>query len=163
MIGGMAIQPVTITPVGATSDVQDSDTNVTDSVALSLSDSADENEAREKPAAVEELPVASPIALPIREAAVEKTTAEDFSKPIQQKKVVATVVGVDQRSGRVILRSGQPMRPGASVTVYHQYLTGEQLVAHLLIDSVNGNQAIAKVTDTAGLTKIHSGDRADCF
>ncbi|QDV43774.1 hypothetical protein Enr13x_36320 [Stieleria neptunia] len=173
MIGGMAIQPVTISPVIATSDVQADEPQasqpISQPVSLSLSDDSAKSAALPTPA----LP--KPIALPIGNAAtpVETTKANDAIKtrsiqrvtpqPVQRKNVVATVVGVDQRTGRVILRSGQEMRPGASVTVYHQYLTGERLVAHLLINSVNGNQSVATVTDPGSLTKIHNGDRAVCF
>ena len=163
MIGGMAIQPVTISPVTATSDVQD---NEPQPVSLSLSDDSAKSSASSK----QTLPM--PIALPIKNAADSVETGKATTtrsihrvtpQPVQRTNVVATVVGVEQRTGRVILRSGQEMRPGASVTVYHQYLTGERLVAHLLINSVNGNQSIATVTDPTSLTKIHTGDRAVCF
>ncbi|MCS7469161.1 hypothetical protein NZK35_21115 [Stieleria sp. ICT_E10.1] len=167
MIGGMAIQPVTISPVTATSNVQE-ELQSSQPVSLSLSDDSAKSEASAK------LALPKPIALPIQNAqpvdtteAIEAPKARSVrrvtAQPVQRKNVVATVVGVDQRNGRVILRSGQEMRPGASVTVYHQYLTGERLVAHLLINSVNGNQSVATVTDPASLTKIHSGDRAVCF
>lgn len=177
MIGGMAIQPVTISPVTATLNVQDdkpqSSQPISQPVSLSLSDDSAKSDASTK----QTLP--KPIALPIQNAppvdtaeAVEtpqarsahRVTAQRVTpQPVQRKNAVATVVRVDQRTGRVILRSGQEMRPGASVTVYHQYLTGERLVAHLLINSVNGNQSIATVTDPTSLDKIHSGDRAVCF
>ncbi|WP_147867332.1 hypothetical protein [Stieleria maiorica] len=158
MIGGMAIQPVTISPVTATSDAP-ATRSISKPVSLSLSDDAATSApaAEQKPQA---LPM--PVALPIKEAA-QADQARIAPKPAARKNVVATVVGVDQKSGRVILRSGQAMRPGSSVTVYHQYLTGERLVAHLLINSVNGNQSVATVTDAASLAKIHTGDRAVCF
>lgn len=161
MIGGMAIQPVTISPVGATEEVSEA-------VSLSLSDdssnetAAQEAEATETPE-VEKSSLPTPIALPIIEETQQQQTRTVAPKPIARKKVVATVVGVDQKSGRVILRSGQELRPGASVTVYHQFLTGERLVAHMLIDNVNGSQATAMVTDPVSLMKIHTGDRAICF
>ncbi|PAY20273.1 hypothetical protein CKO51_06385 [Rhodopirellula sp. SM50] len=167
MIGGMAIQPVTISPVTATSNVQDDEPQSSQPVSLSLSDDSTK------------LTLPKPIALPIQNAqpvddaeavaapkarTAHRVTAQRVTaQPVQRKNAVATVVRVDQRTGRVILRSGQEMRPGASVTVYHQYLTGERLVAHLLINSVNGNQSIATVTDPTSLDKIHSGDRAVCF
>ena len=165
MIGGMAIQPVTIAPVAAT-DEPETETAVETTataptlpqpIALSLSDNSD------APADVAEAQtVSTPVALPIPETT--EAPQQAFSpKPIQRKKVIADVISVDHRSGLVILRSGQAMRPGSSVTVYHQYLTGERLVAHLLIKSVNGSQATAMVTDAAQLSKIHSGDRAVCF
>ncbi|WP_182867500.1 hypothetical protein [Stieleria mannarensis] len=158
MIGGMAIQPVTITPVTATSDVQTA-RPAGQPVSLSLSDNAAKPQSTVKQK-TQALPM--PVALPIKKAA-KVDHARIAPKPAARKNVIATVVGVDQKSGRVILRSGQAMRPGASVTVYHQYLTGERLVAHLLINSVNGSQSVATVTDPSSLTKIHTGDRAVCF
>ncbi|MCA9140295.1 MAG: hypothetical protein KDB00_26170 [Planctomycetales bacterium] len=164
MIGGMAIQPVTISPVTATEDFDAVAAAATvdqasTPISISLSDEVfgsaliDETEPAALPA---------PIALPIHEA--NAAPKQSFvPKTVPQKQVVATVIGVDQRTGRVILRSGQAMRPDASVTVYHQYLTGERLIAHLLIKSVNGNVWVAVATDEVGLIKIEAGDRAVCF
>lgn len=164
MIGGMAIKPVTIFPVTATEDLDAETPEVTADqsaapVSVSLTDKPFGSMVIEKPE-VKALP--RPIALPIHEADVAPKRSI-APQPIGRKQVAATVVGVDQRTGRVILRSGQPMRPDASVTVYHDYLTGERLIAHLLIKTVNGNQAVAVATDQVGLIKIETGDRAVCF
>ena len=166
MIGGMAIQPFTITPVTATTESEKEEKEAiqtaTEAVSLSLTDKSKQTEAPRAAETPEATPATTPIALPILDpapAAPKKVSR----KPAAAKKVVATVVGIDQRTGRVVLRSGQPMRAGASVAVYHHYLTGERLIAHLLIKTVNGTQAVAQATDAMGLAKIETGDRAVCF
>lgn len=166
MIGGMAIQPFTITPVTATTESEKEEKEAiktaAEAVSLSLTDKSEQVEAPRANETQEAKPAPTPIALPILDpapAAPKKVSR----KPAAAKKVVATVVGIDQRTGRVVLRSGQPMRAGASVAVYHHYLTGERLIAHLLIKTVNGTQAVAQATDAMGLAKIETGDRAVCF
>ncbi len=177
VIGGMVIQPVTISHV-----------NATEPVSMSLSDQPTVPQptvSTTNPRLPAPVVLQRPQAQPIRRALQPKsqptaarvarpastrsqTTVKSRpvtmrSVPVKRERITATVVGVDHRSGRVQLRSGQPFTVGASVAVHHRYLTGERLVAHLLIKEVNGSQAIAIATDAAGLSKIHSGDRADCF
>ncbi|MEM6470379.1 MAG: hypothetical protein AAF802_12555 [Planctomycetota bacterium] len=175
VIGGMTIQPVTLS-MEADSDVEvvNADTPTSEGVTLSL---------RELPSTPAPLP--TPVALPISDAMPASATFKrPATKPLEvsrqeryeaenvpsqktttskKAKVEAKIVGVDYRTGRVVLRSGQPLRAGASVTVYHRYLTGERLIAHLLIKQVDGAQAIAIATDKGGLSKIEAGDRAVCF
>lgn len=178
MLGGMAIQPVTIAPVAAveeegalpqirTEPSAESDVPVEFSIedsVFSEKDSAlsQKDSALPKPVTLAE-PGSRPIALPIESARTSEPTARAIPQPSAKKQVLATIVGVNHRTGRVMLRSGQPLRPGASVTVYHDYLTGERLIAHLLIESVDGAQAVARATDRSGLLRIQSGDRAVCF
>ncbi|WP_253155909.1 hypothetical protein [Stieleria tagensis] len=160
VVGGMRIQPVTITPVSAT------DTATPPAVNYSLSDRSGVTESRSRQQTLTNLPqpvtLPQPIALPIRARA---TTAKPMptQSATERRRVTATVLGVDQPSGRVLLQSGNRMTVGASVAVYHHYLTGERLVAHLLIQEISGSHAIAVATDAAGLVKIDAGDRAVCF
>ena len=53
-----------------------------------------------------------------------------------------------------MLRSSQTLPRNASVTVYHNYLTGERLVGHLIVAESNGTQATAMVTDRAMLWHV---------
>ncbi|MEM0925936.1 MAG: hypothetical protein AAGJ83_07855, partial [Planctomycetota bacterium] len=174
VIGGMTIQPVTISTVSAT-DEQSVQTKVETEQATAISASLPS-----LPAPELELP--EPVALPIDVSAkpVSDGSLKDIGdatthitvpadaqvtgrRPgVKATKTEARIVGVDYRTGRVSLRSGQPLRPGSSVTVYHRYLTGERLIAHLLIKQVDGAQAVAVATDKSGLSKIAAGDRAVC-
>lgn len=181
VIGGMTIRPVTISTVAATEEEFVAPASSSTAQAVSQQDQqAVSISLKDLPQSPAALP--APIALPIQAspASAERpmpTTAPQakmesvpssrpVAKPVptgRKQKAEAKIVGVDYRTGRVVLRSGQPLRAGASVTVYHRYLTGERLVAHLLIKQVDGAQAIAVATDKEGLGKIEAGDRAICF
>ncbi|MCD0459316.1 hypothetical protein [Roseiconus lacunae] len=178
MIGGMAIQPVTIAPVSAIEDsvtksnpVQANVGRQDRAVGFSISDTPQAPSVYDRSATTSPTlaPRPKPVALPIERESKAEVRSVPRSVPLIDKKPAtpqksqAIVVGVDHRTGKVALRSGQPMRVGASVTVYHSYLTGERLVGHLLIQSVKGAQAVAVATDRAGLEHIESGDRAVCF
>jgi hypothetical protein len=185
IVGGMTIQPVKISPVNATEPV----TEAGETVAVTLSDEADAEgaaaaievaaievkvEGGKNPAAEIPGPVLlpKPVALPIKAGASQLTRpktramrvdSKPIARSVTREKVAATVVGVDHRSGRIYLRSGRHLSIGTSVTVYHEYLTGERLIGHLLVKEVNGYQATAVVTDKSSLAKIQAGDRAVCF
>lgn len=154
MIGGMAIQPVTISHVSAIEDAADEPQQAT--------------EAKPLQAVPQLVRRPKPVALPINSQPQFTAPAKAQPAPATQtrsvqSKVQATVVGVNHRTGKIALRSGQPFRVGSSVTVYHSYLTGERLVGHLLIESVNGAQAVAVTTDRSAMDHIETGDRAVCF
>ncbi|PNY36042.1 hypothetical protein C2E31_15100 [Rhodopirellula baltica] len=153
MIGGMAIRPVTISPVSA----------IENEVEFSLDDAPAAASSAVEPQAPKLAPRPRPVALPIKPQAVSVPESPTQQQSVSPKQSQALVVGVDHRTGKVALRSGQPLRVGASVTVYHSYLTGERLVGHLLIQSVRGSQAVAVATDRSGLEHMESGDRAVCF
>lgn len=155
VIGGMEIRPVTIAPVTAT------DAPLPEPISLSLTDEQAPTP-RPVPKAIP-ISSANQVQLPAQPRVQNARVPMTSRQPQARQKIVATVVGINHRTGTVMLRSGQPLRPGSSVTVYHQYLTGERLVAHLLIQSVNGGQAVARATDRSGLMKIETGDRAICF
>lgn len=76
--------------------------------------------------------------------------------------VHAQITDVEYSTGRIILTSRSQIAVGSSVTVYHDYLTGEQLVAHLIVKHSDGRTAVAVATDRAGLKSIRQGDRAVC-
>ena len=94
-----------------------------------------------------------------RPAATDKSVAESQRRPLE-----GSVTGVNYRTGEVEIRvDGRgPIRQNASVTIYRDFLTGERLIAHLLVRRTHGSSAMAVVTDPSMLRLVRQGDRAVC-
>ncbi len=140
VIGGMRVQPVSLVPHGG----EESPSPATSRQSESGSPSA---------------PITTP-AGPQR----GQSSHREVAKPLVALARTAKVVSVNHRNGQVHLRAVGPgkFKSGASVVVYHEYLTGQRLVAHLVVKSTRGNRAVATATDHATLKEIHAGDRATC-
>ena len=94
-----------------------------------------------------------------RPVATGKPGAETPRQPLE-----GTVVAVNYRTGEVEIRANgrSRIRDNASVTIYRDFLTGERLIAHLLVRQSQGSSAKAVVTDPAMLRLVRQGDRAVC-
>lgn len=135
VIGGMKIQPVSLVPVGF-------------------------DESAPQPTRAQASPPA-----PVRSTVEpDRSSRGGVAKRIASPTRAAEVVSVNHRNGQVQIRvvGGGQIEPGASVVVYHEYLTGERLVGHLVVRSSQGSHAVALVTDRSTLKDIHAGDRAVC-
>lgn len=114
-------------------------------------------DAAEKPRASR--PAASGHPSDPRSAATSKSTAATPRRSLE-----GTVAGVNYRTGEVEIRvdSRARIRDNSSVTVYRDFLTGERLIAHLLVRQSQGSSAKAVVTDPSMLRLVRQGDRAVC-
>ena len=82
----------------------------------------------------------------------------------RRQQVSAEVRHVNQKTGQVSLvgKGFDQDKIGAGAVVYHEYLTGERMVGHLVVKNVANGQASAVVTDRSMLKAIHVGDRVVC-
>lgn len=142
VIGGMKVQPVSLQPVG-----------FDDASAERTATPVRKRAANEPPAPVR-------VRLGTRSTGAARTTPAAKAPAARS----AEVVSVNHRNGQVQLRAigGGTIEPGTSVVVYHEYLTGERLVGHLVVRTSGSGYATATVTDRSTLREIHAGDRATC-
>ncbi len=149
VIGGMKVQPVSLQPVG----FEDASDEPTTAGRASAGKPVQKRTANERPA-------------PVRVQFGTRSTGSARTTPAAKAPAAraAEVVSVNHRNGQVQLRAigGGTIEPGASVVVYHEYLTGERLVGHLVVRTSGSGYATATVTDRSTLREIHAGDRAMC-
>jgi hypothetical protein len=83
---------------------------------------------------------------------------------ISRRKVTARVCEVNQKTGQVTLIGNGFVNAkiGAGAVVYHEYLTGECLVGHLVVKAVGTGSASAIIADPLMLKQIRVGDRVVC-
>ena len=99
---------------------------------------------------------AQPIAMPIREVSSRSTPS--------RRKVVAKVVSINLKAGTVTFKGAGfgADKVDASAVVYHEYLTGERLVGHLIVNRASNGTASASVENRSMLNQIRVGDRVVC-
>ncbi|MEM9587514.1 MAG: hypothetical protein AAGA03_09545, partial [Planctomycetota bacterium] len=148
VLGGMVIEPITLSPVSHTDDF-----------AAEPTSAAQPGERQSDAiATLQETIQRSQKVISQR----KQTTTRPA--PVARRSIAADVVSIDHRSGSVRLKAhGNAMiAPGSAVVVYHSYLTGEEMVAHLVVGKSSGRYAVAKAMDVAMLKDVKINDRAVC-